>query len=79
MIFKKGKRIEARKKYLNLEAPLDYINLHVRGGFVMPTRDPKDCRNIDCMLALCSKNIFHSILTFIFHFLEIERIIHSAC
>jgi len=50
MIFKKkGKRVEARKGYLNLDAPLNYINLHVRGGFVMPTRDPKNCRNIDCM------------------------------
>lgn len=26
--------------YVNLDAPFDFINLHVRGGYVLPTQKP---------------------------------------
>ena len=27
-------------RYIKLEAPLDHINLHVRGGYIIPMQDP---------------------------------------
>ena len=32
--------ISSRGKTVQLDAPLDHINLHVRGGFVLPTQEP---------------------------------------
>lgn len=29
-----------RKSHLNLDAPLDHIPLHVRGGHIIPTQEP---------------------------------------
>ncbi len=28
------------KGWITLDAPLNYINLHLRGGFILPTQDP---------------------------------------
>lgn len=25
---------------VNLDAPLEFINLHIRGGYILPTQDP---------------------------------------
>jgi hypothetical protein len=31
--------------YQKLEAPLDYINLHLRGGYIIPIQNPQGALN----------------------------------
>lgn len=35
-----GKEMSSRKSHLTLDAPLDHIPLHVRGGHIIPTQEP---------------------------------------
>ncbi|XP_068752603.1 maltase-glucoamylase-like [Montipora capricornis] len=35
-----GKETQSRKKYVTLNAPLDHIPLHIRGGHIIPTQEP---------------------------------------
>lgn len=35
-----GEDIKVRGEWTNLPAPLDHINLHVRGGFILPWQEP---------------------------------------
>lgn len=35
-----GAELSTRKATVNLDAPMDYIPLHVRGGYVLPTQEP---------------------------------------
>ena len=35
-----GKEMSTRKGHVTLDAPLDHIPLHVRGGHIIPTQDP---------------------------------------
>ncbi|XP_072039745.1 sucrase-isomaltase, intestinal-like [Amphiura filiformis] len=35
-----GAEVGLRKKTVNLDAPMDYIPLHVRGGYILPTQEP---------------------------------------
>ncbi|XP_008581186.1 PREDICTED: maltase-glucoamylase, intestinal [Galeopterus variegatus] len=35
-----GVDVNARKEWKNLPAPLDHINLHVRGGYILPWQEP---------------------------------------
>ena len=32
--------MSGKGNYVLLEAPLDHINLHVRGGYIIPMQDP---------------------------------------
>merc|ERR1719427_581447 len=38
--FYTGKEIESSGKFIKLDAPLEHINLHVRGGYVIPMQEP---------------------------------------
>nr|XP_058944408.1 maltase-glucoamylase-like [Pocillopora verrucosa] len=38
--FYTGKEMSSRKSHLALDAPLDHIPLHVRGGHIIPTQEP---------------------------------------
>lgn len=35
-----GKETQSRKKYVTLNAPLDHIPLHIRGGHIIPVQEP---------------------------------------
>uniref|UniRef100_A0A6I8PGI8 P-type domain-containing protein n=1 Tax=Ornithorhynchus anatinus TaxID=9258 RepID=A0A6I8PGI8_ORNAN len=35
-----GSEVEARGQWKNLSAPLDHINLHIRGGHILPCQEP---------------------------------------
>ncbi|KAM4771410.1 sucrase-isomaltase, intestinal [Rhinophrynus dorsalis] len=35
-----GLHVNERGKWVDLEAPLEYINLHVRGGYIIPWQEP---------------------------------------
>ncbi|XP_062988083.1 sucrase-isomaltase, intestinal [Elgaria multicarinata webbii] len=35
-----GKDINVRKQFQDLQAPLEHINLHVRGGYILPWQEP---------------------------------------
>ena len=35
-----GKKMSTRKGHVTLDAPLDHIPLHVRGGHIIPTQEP---------------------------------------
>lgn len=35
-----GVDINARGEWKTLQAPLEYINLHVRGGYILPWQEP---------------------------------------
>ena len=47
ILFSKGMLIE-KLGWQNLAAPLDYINLHVRGGIVIPMQEPEECLTTVC-------------------------------
>jgi hypothetical protein len=36
----KKEEVSIRKGYLNLVTPQDHINLHLRGGYVIPIQEP---------------------------------------
>ncbi|XP_078486588.1 sucrase-isomaltase, intestinal [Ciona intestinalis] len=35
-----GAEVAQRKATVTLSAPMDYINLHIRGGYILPTQEP---------------------------------------
>uniref|UniRef100_A0A8C5Q0B1 alpha-glucosidase n=1 Tax=Leptobrachium leishanense TaxID=445787 RepID=A0A8C5Q0B1_9ANUR len=35
-----GIQVNARQQWVNLSAPLEFINLHVRGGYILPWQEP---------------------------------------
>lgn len=45
--FRKGHLIE-KNGWSSLNAPINYINLHLRGGSIIPIQDPKECLNTEC-------------------------------
>ena len=36
----KGKELDETEEWKTLDAPLDFIPLHLRGGSIIPTQDP---------------------------------------
>ncbi|KAM8947191.1 lysosomal alpha-glucosidase [Pelodytes ibericus] len=36
-----GKGIQSKGQWINLSAPLDFINLHIRGGYILPVQTPR--------------------------------------
>jgi hypothetical protein len=39
-IYLQKEEVSKRKDYVNLATPQDHINLHVRGGYVIPVQEP---------------------------------------
>lgn len=35
-----GKEVSRRKEYVSVDAPLDHIPLHIRGGYILPIQEP---------------------------------------
>uniref|UniRef100_A0A8C2ZM00 alpha-glucosidase n=1 Tax=Cyclopterus lumpus TaxID=8103 RepID=A0A8C2ZM00_CYCLU len=40
--FHKAKEVEVRGQMLNMPTPLDHINLHIRGGYIIPWQKPEN-------------------------------------
>nr|XP_006825797.1 PREDICTED: maltase-glucoamylase, intestinal-like [Saccoglossus kowalevskii] len=47
-----GAEVPTRGKYTTLNAPLDYIPLHVRGGYIIPTQQPANTTVISRQLPM---------------------------
>ena len=39
-VFPQGKEVSSRKEYVSVDAPLDHIPLHIRGGYILPIQEP---------------------------------------